>query len=150
MWLDEGMTYTVSPISRLPNNNGAIQMCAKILLVALGLLVSAPIVAMDWSFLRHAPVSHFTDKDWDLMREAGREALANAPDGDTVEWSNPDTAAFGTIQPLNTYESEGTTCRRTEVHNNAGGVSGTSRFDFCQQADGNWQVAPKTPPKPPR
>ncbi len=121
-------------------------MGARILLVGAGLLLSSAVLAMNWSFLRQAPVSHFTEKDWDLMREAGREALANAPDGETVGWSNADSGAFGTVQPLKSYEAQGMICRRTEVYNNAGGASGTSRFDFCEQEDGTWRVAPQ--PKP--
>jgi surface antigen len=120
-------------------------MRKRLFWIGLGVLVSLPVAAMNWSFLRHAPVSHFTEKDWDLLRQAGREALANAPDGDTVGWSNPDSGAFGTVQPLNTYKSQGMTCRRTEVYNSAGGVTGTSRFEFCQQEDGTWQVVPKAP-----
>lgn len=124
-------------------------MCARILLFGLGLLLSSPVSAMNWSFLKHAPVSHFTERDWDLMREAGREALASAPDGQTVGWRNPDSGAFGTVQPLSSYEAQGMACRRTEVYNNAGGASGTSRFDFCQQEDGTWRVAPQAKPAPP-
>jgi surface antigen len=118
-------------------------MWTKARLLGVGLLVSLPVAAMNWSFLKHAPVSHFTEKDWDLMGEAGREALANAPDGETVGWSNANTGAFGTIQPLKTYKARGTTCRRTEVYNNAGKASGTSQFDFCRQEDGSWHVAPR-------
>lgn len=123
-------------------------MHAKILVLGVGLLVSLPGAAMNWGFLRHAPVSHFSDKDWELMRSAGREALANAPDGETVGWHNPDSGAFGTVQPLKSYTLQGTQCRRAELYNNAGGTSATSRFDFCQQDDGSWQVA--SPPKPTR
>jgi surface antigen len=123
-------------------------MGARILLVGVGLLLSSAVLAMNWGFLRHAPVSHFTEKDWDLMKEAAREALANAPDGETVGWSNSDSGAFGTVQPLNSYEAQGMTCRRTEVYNNAGGTSGTGRFDFCQQDDGTWRAAPQPKPAP--
>jgi hypothetical protein len=27
------------------------------------------------------------------------------------------------------------------IYNNAGGASGTSRFTFCKQPDGDWRVA---------
>lgn len=125
-------------------------MRTRLLLVGLGLILSLPTTAMNWRFLRHAPVSHFTEQDWELMRTAGQEALTDASDGDTVGWRNPDTGAFGTIQPLKTYQVEGTTCRRAEVYNNAGGVSATSRFDFCQKDEGTWGLASPTPSKAPR
>ncbi len=74
-----------------------------------------------------------------------QEALDQAPDGDTRGWNNPETGAFGTIQPLNSYEAGGSNCRRTEIFNSAKGTSGTSRFDFCKQPDGKWKVAPRRP-----
>ena len=62
----------------------------------------------------------------DLLREAGRKALMSVADGDIEGWSNPDTGAYGTIQPQSTEERGGRTCRRTLIYNNAGGASGTS------------------------
>ena len=115
-------------------------MRVKILLVSLCFVLSLPAAAVNWNFLRFSPTRHFTDQDWALMRTAGQEALADAADGDTEGWSNPDTGAFGTIQPVNTYQIQGMTCRLTEVYNNAGGASGTSRFDFCKQADSTWTL----------
>lgn len=117
----------------------------KLLLAGLGLALSLPAAAVNWNFLEYSPASHFTEKDWDLMRQTGREALDKAPDGATRGWNNPETGAFGTIQPLNSYEAGGSSCRRTEIFNSAKGTSGTSRFDFCKQADGSWKVAPRRP-----
>lgn len=34
-------------------------MCTKVWLLGAGLLVSLPVAAMNWGFLRHTPVSHF-------------------------------------------------------------------------------------------
>jgi surface antigen len=107
-------------------------------LVALPLVVNAA----NWRFLQHSPASQFTEKDFELFTSSGEEALDEAPDGDNRGWKNPDTGAFGTVQPLSTYEAHGTTCRKVEIFNSAGGFSATSRFDFCQQADGSWKVAP--------
>ena len=117
-------------------------MHTKVFVVGLGLVLSLPISAVEWNFLRYSPTNHFTEQDWELLQQAGREALANGADGDIRGWSNPDTGAYGTIQPLDTTEREGMTCRRAVVYNNARGASGTSRFTFCKQEDGSWRVAP--------
>jgi surface antigen len=120
---------------------GVTAMRTKVLVVGLGLVLSLPVSAVNWNFLRYAPTNHFTEQDWELLRQAGREALAQGADGDIQGWNNPDTGAYGTIQPLDTTEREGMTCRRVVIYNNAGGASGTSRFTFCKQEDGTWRVA---------
>ncbi len=121
----------------------------KLLLAGLGLALSLPAAAVNWDFLEYSPASYFTEKDWDRMTETGQEALDQAPDGDPRGWNNPETGAFGTIQPLNSYEAGGSNCRRTEIFNSAKGTSGTSRFDFCKQEDGSWKVAPRRPAQAP-
>jgi surface antigen len=118
-------------------------MRARILPAIFGLAVTLPAVAANWNFLEFSPASSFTEQDWELMGKTMDEALGKAADGDTRGWNNSQSGAYGTIQPLKTYEARGTTCRRTEIYNNTGGASGTSRFDFCRQADGTWKVAPR-------
>jgi surface antigen len=117
-------------------------MRATVFTLSIGLAISLPAVAVNWNFLQYGPAGQFTAEDWELLRQSGREALDKAADGDTRGWNNPATGAFGTIQPLNTYERDGAGCRRTEVYNHSRDSSGTSRFDFCKQSDGSWKVAP--------
>jgi surface antigen len=116
-------------------------MYLRVLVAGLSLALSLPVSAVNWGFLQYSPTSHFTEADWELLTEAGRRALTTRADGDTEGWASPDTGAYGTIQPLKTMERDGTTCRRTEIYNNAGGASGTSRFTFCKQEGGGWQLA---------
>ena len=118
-------------------------MRARILPTLLGLALALPAGAANWNFLEFSPANSFTDRDWELMGQTMDEALEKAADGDTRGWNNPQSGAYGTIQPLNTYEARGATCRRTEIYNNASGASGTNRFDFCRQEDGTWKVAPR-------
>lgn len=116
-------------------------MHPRVLVASLSLVFSLPVSAVNWGFLQYSPTSHFTKQDWDLLRQAGRKVLTSGADGDIEGWRNPDSGAYGTIQPLSTEERGGTTCRRTVMYNNAGGASGTSRFTFCKHDDGTWQVA---------
>jgi surface antigen len=118
-------------------------MRAVLALAAAALLSSPPVLAVNWNRLKYSPVADFTDRDFELLRKAGREALDASSDGDTREWRNPETGAHGTVKPLSTYEAEGATCRRVEIFNAGSGSSGTSRFDFCRQPDGTWKVAPQ-------
>ena len=122
-------------------------MRATVLPAVMGSVLSLPVSAVNWNFLEFSPASSFTEQDFELLKQAGREALDAAADGDTRGWSNPETGAFGTIQPLSTYEHQGTTCRRVEIFNNSSRASGTSRFDFCRHEDGTWKIAPS--PRPP-
>jgi surface antigen len=116
-------------------------MSTKVLVAGLLLLISLPASALNWSFLQYSPVTRFTDQDWDLLRQAGEKALERGADGEIERWSNPATGASGSIQPLDTTDREGTTCRLTVISNSAGDASGTSRFTFCRQQDGAWRVA---------
>jgi surface antigen len=110
--------------------------------LGLGLVLSTHASAVNWGFLQFSPTNHFNEQDWELLRQTGREALENGVDGDIQGWRNPETGAYGTVQPLDTTQNRGRTCRRTVLYNNAGGASGTSRFTFCRDDDGTWQVAP--------
>jgi len=111
--------------------------------IAIGLSISMPAPATNWSFLEDTAVSQFSEQDWELFSKAGREALEEVPDGDTRGWNNPETGAFGTIQPLNSYQYKSMKCRRTEFFNSARSASGTSRFDLCKQ-EGSWKfVSPQ-------
>jgi surface antigen len=98
-------------------------MHPRVLAAGAFLLFSSTVSAVNWGFLQYSPTSHFTEQDWDLLREAGRKALMTGADGDIEGWTNPDTGAYGTIQPVSTEEREG------------------SRFTFCKQKDGTWRVA---------
>ena len=120
-------------------------MLMRVIPAALGFALSLPAAAVNWGFLEDAPVARFTDGDWALLEETSQKALDEAADGDTHGWNNPESGAFGTIQPLDSYERDGSRCRRTEIFNSAKGAFGTSRFDFCKQPDGSWKVAPQRP-----
>lgn len=92
----------------------------------VGLGLSLPVAAGNLNFLKDGPVGKFTDRDWEMMQETTRTALDNAPDGETVSWSNSDSGASGTIRPLETYDMDGMRCRRTELSNSAGDYPATA------------------------
>lgn len=102
--------------------------------------LSAPLLAANLLFARDMPISQMNDADLSIMSSAIEETLAKVSDGDTHEWSNPETGAGGTLRPLSTSEHDGTQCRRLEVSNHARGRSARSVLDYCRQADGSWRL----------
>jgi len=104
---------------------------------------STPAFAMSWTFLDNSAVQKFNDEDWKLFSEAGKRALEETPDGQTVAWENPATSSKGQITPMSTTEKDGLRCRKVNIANSAGGFSGESVFTFCKDPDsGAWKAIP--------
>jgi surface antigen len=112
----------------------------------LGFFVLAlimPIVsAQNINFLSRGPIGHMTDSDKEILREAFDDALDNKPDGESVEWTNPDTGHGGTIMLVDTHEDYGTTCRSIRTRSRAAGRSGGGNYRLCKAKDDTWQFAP--------
>lgn len=106
-----------------------------------GLMLSAGAAsASNYSFLNDAPAKHFTEQDMELFSAAVNDALDNSADGKVTAWRNPETNASGKLKLLKTYQSQGNTCRRLQIANQAGGVKNNVAFNFCRQADNTWRV----------
>ncbi|MDH3451140.1 MAG: RT0821/Lpp0805 family surface protein [Gammaproteobacteria bacterium] len=97
-------------------------------------------LAGNYSFLDEAPAKHFTDQDIQLLTDAVNDALENSADGNITAWRNPETDASGKLKPLETYQSEGITCRRLQIANKAGGLKNNVAFNFCRQTDNTWKL----------
>lgn len=103
--------------------------------------ICQPAQALELRWLQYSPVRYFTDKDWDMMKEAARQMLDSGKDGDSATWKNPESGNQGSLKALSTIETGGATCREAEITNQAKKRSGTSRFTFCRQADGTWKIS---------
>lgn len=119
---------------------GRTKLAPPVLAAALSAAFAGAAPASNYSFLNDAPASHFTDADLQLFEAAVTDALDHAPDGEVSGWSNPDTGASGRLKPLETYQSQGTTCRRLQIANRAGGAKSNVAFHFCRQPDQSWRV----------
>lgn len=111
--------------------------------------MSAPLLAANLLFARDMPIAQMNDADLSIMSSAIEETLGSVADGDTREWSNPETGSGGTLRPLSTSEHDGTQCRRLEVSNHARGRSARSVLDYCRQADGSWRLQANPAPAGP-
>lgn len=101
-------------------------------------LVAQPLLASNLRWLNYSPVRFFTDHDWAIATAAGRQALNETKDGETVSWENPKSGNFGSLTPLGTATKNGETCRQLRIVNNAKGMMGSSVYEFCQKQDGKW------------
>lgn len=112
----------------------------KFLVGACAAALSAPLLAANLWFARDMPISRMNDADRSIMSAAIEETLESVADGDTRDWSNPETGSGGTLRPLSSSEQDGNRCRRLEVSNQARGLTGRSVLDYCRQADGGWRL----------
>lgn len=112
----------------------------RVLAVAAVTLAALPAAAQNWGFLGRGPADQMNKHDIALMMKNFNEALDGTPDGHTSAWINPATGASGTVTPLSTGTDKGMTCRRFEMTNSAGGMSGRSEFRACKTKAG-WKIA---------
>jgi surface antigen len=74
---------------------------------------------------------------------AGRaeaQALEYAPAGSATPWRNPDSGSFGTVTPLQTFESAGGYCREFQHKARIAGRTEEVFGTACRSPDGAWQV----------
>lgn len=114
--------------------------CLFNLTALLVLAVGGSAFASNYFFLEEAPSRHFTEADTKMFTTAVSDALDNSQDGNITAWRNPDTNASGRLKPLKTYQADGTTCRRLQIANKAGGLKSNAAFNFCRQPDSTWRV----------
>lgn len=110
-------------------------------LLMLTVLLPAPVLAGNYSFLEYDPVAHFNKEDWRIWDEAAVKSLDENPDGVTTLWENPKSGASGTITPLSTYEGDkGQRCRqvRTVDQTRAPRLKNQWMLTVCQDDQGKW------------
>ena len=74
-------------------------------------------------------------------RRAEYQALEYTPSGYATPWRNPDTGHYGSVTPIETYESAGGTCCREFQHRaQIGGRSRDVHGTACRTPDGQWQA----------
>jgi surface antigen len=118
-------------------------MKSIILIGGLVVAMTASVVhAQNTNFLSKGPIAYMSKADDEIWRAAFDQALDETADGETVEWSNPDTGHGGTITVVDTHEDYGTTCRTLRLFTEAAGRSGGANYRLCKAADDSWQFAP--------
>jgi surface antigen len=88
------------------------------------------------------PAEFFNEQDYALFDAALMKALKELPSDVSAPWDNPQTGASGSSTVLRVYEHDGHACKRVRIDNRARNRTGSTVFDFCQQPDGRWTLAP--------
>ena len=115
-------------------------MLAKTLLIpGLILLFISNTYAVNFQYLRYSPIASFTSEDFELMQEAGYQALNEYEDGKVIKWENPETQNSGSITPLNSSTIDGLQCRKVKIVNQAKNKYNESSFTFCKVKD-KWKI----------
>jgi surface antigen len=111
-------------------------------LILAATIAAAPFLAQasNMRFLEFSPSAFFTEKDWDLVRNAASDLLDNHADGESVSWKNEDNGYNGKLTVLETYAEFGTTCRRMRVFSDAIEVSATRIVNMCKNKKGEWKI----------
>jgi len=86
--------------------------------LALGALTAAwsgttfPISVM---FQGNSALADLSPADLDALEAAARRALNEAPDGEPVIWTNPETASTGSVTPLHAEREDAGVCRDLDI-----------------------------------
>ena len=69
------------------------------------------------------------------------QALEYTPAGSATPWRNPDTGNFGSVMPVETYQTAGGAyCREFQHKASIGGKSQQVYGTACRAPDGQWEV----------
>src|SRR5262249_4653977 len=75
------------------------------------------------------------------MERTTQTGLEGAPWRQASEWRNPDTGNYGTVTPVQTYQSaSGQYCREYEQTITVGGRTEQGYGRACRQPDGSWKI----------
>jgi surface antigen len=93
------------------------------------------------AFLGSEVGSSLDRADADYASRAQYQALEYTPSGSSTPWRNPDTGHYGSVTPIETYETaSGAYCRefqhQAQIGGRTRGVYGTA----CRTPDGQWQM----------
>lgn len=116
--------------------------------LALGAIVVLPLgraepalAQMDY-LLQGLP--HLTERDRALARETSQERLADAPEGTTLSWYNPESGNSGTVTLVRRFERQGRECH--ENRHDISFTDGAARrqqqwtITICRQENGRWAM----------
>ena len=84
--------------------------------------------------------AHLTEGDRRYHDNATRTAY-EVPNGETVQWDNPQTGHMGTVTPTRTGRTNsGAYCREFQQTITIDGATERAYGTACQQPDGSWQI----------
>ncbi|MEO9901735.1 MULTISPECIES: hypothetical protein [Alphaproteobacteria] len=100
----------------------AIRLIALIMLLA-GISVTQSASAQALFGGRNMATELITIEDLEIQNKVGLELLNSGKEGDSAEWSNPQTKSHGTITLRDAFEYNGMKCRRAEMETTPKGLT---------------------------
>jgi surface antigen len=113
---------------------------AALVMAALAAAHAGSSGAAGWGqLLKNTPFEFFDSDDLQMFIGASKSAVAQAPDGKPVNWSNPDTGHGGDVTLLRNFQNGGRPCAALRVRTQAEGRRGDTTINVCQ-VDGKWKL----------
>src|SRR5262245_3652735 len=92
-------------------------------------------------FLRESPLSRFTEKDFEILRNAAGVVLNSSEPGAAQDWSNDASGNSGRITALSQFTAtDGRPCKRLKLDARSPEFDGSWTYTVCRSADGDWKI----------
>jgi surface antigen len=107
-----------------------------------GRLVATSVGTLVGAFVGNEAGKSLDRADQLYASRAEYNALEYAPAGSPTPWRNPDTGHYGSVTPIETYQTaSGDYCREFQHKARIGGHSQDVYGTACRTPDGQWQTA---------
>jgi surface antigen len=120
----------------------------RIILAVVAAVLTSPVLALNWSGLKDAPISRLNEDEMETFRVFVLKTLDEAPDGTTVQWKAPKTVFTSKITPLNRFDDAGMKCRDATIESAARDRSARGRYTFCKKGKNDWEFTSSTAKRP--
>lgn len=113
-----------------------------VVMVAMVFILVNPglVQARAWEWAKRLPINQYSPEDIEILKQGMAEILNSRKDGESGEWSNPETGHGGSITPLTSVQQDDKLCRQTRFTSTSNESGNVSEFFLCRQPDGVWAV----------
>ena len=102
-------------------------------------LLASPALALNWNFMKDAPISRLSEGEVRSFRAFIFETLDRTPDATPVEWKAPKTVFTSKITPLNRFDDAGMKCRDATIESDSQDRHLRGRYTFCKKGKSDWE-----------
>ena len=111
-------------------------------------LLASPALALNWNFLKDAPISRLSEDEVRSFRAFIFETLDRTPDATPVEWKAPKTVFTSKITPLNRFDDAGMKCRDATIESDSQDRHLRGRYTFCKKGKSDWEFRTPSAKRP--
>jgi hypothetical protein len=104
--------------------------------------------AASLGFLSKSAEGKFNDEDVRILRATALSLLKDGVIGQSLDWSNPNSTAHGTLKIVKVFQStEGFSCKSLRVENSASGLHNRATYPVCEIHPGDWKIHTQARPE---